>query len=79
MKQLIGLFLISISLYAQCEHVKPAEVEYIGVQTSEIISNDTINCIIFTRQAERFTCPKCLEIANLESKKDTVIFWRKEE
>ena len=73
------IMLITGYMYAQCEHVKPAEVEYIGVQTSEIISNDTINCIIFTRQAERFTCPKCLEIVNIESRKDTVVFWRKEE
>ena len=79
MKQFIGLFLISISLYAQCDHAKPAEIEYLGVQTAETIQSDSLNCIIFTRQAERFTCPKCLEIVNIESRKDTVVFWRKEE
>ena len=79
MKQFISLFLISISLYAQCEHIKPAEIEYLGVQTAETVQNDSLNCIIFTRQAERFVCPKCSIEVNLESRKDTVVFWRKEE
>lgn len=76
----ILLFFISLSLYAQdCEHVKPAEVEYLGIQTAETVQNDSLNCIIFTRQAERFVCPKCSAVVNLESRKDTVVFWRKEE
>lgn len=73
------LFLIGVTLYAQCEHTKPGQIEYIGVQTADYVHNDTIDCIIFTRQAERFTCPKCLQIVNIESRKDTVVFWRKEE
>lgn len=73
------LLLLATALYAQCEHIKPVTVKYVGLQLAETIENDSLNCIIFTRQKEEYICPVCKFNVVQESIKDTVIFWRKEE